>query len=199
MVLGITGGVGAGKSVILNYLKEEHQAVILEADEIAKKLLEPGQAGNLAIRSLFPENLFSKDGEIRREEMAAYIFQNPGKRQEMNAVVFPLVRAFIREEIQKHGPEELVVLEAALLIEEHYDEICDKMWYIYSSENNRRRRLKENRGYSEERIQAMFQSQLTEAEFRAGCDVVIDNDRRLEDTFTQVEGEIQAWKDTMEI
>lgn len=199
MVLGITGGVGTGKSVILNYLKEKHGAVILEADEIAKHLLEPGQAGNREIRSIFPPELFAEDGQIRREEMAAYIFRNPEKRQEMNAIVFPLVKAFIQEEIAKHKPEELVVLEAALLIEEHYDEICHKMWYIYSSEENRRKRLKENRGYSEERIQAMFKSQLSEKQFKEGCDVVIDNDKRLEETYAQVEGEIQAWKDTMEI
>lgn len=199
MIIGITGGVGTGKSVILNYLQEKHGAIILEADKIAKELLEPGKKGNLAIRQIFPEELFAENGEIKREKMAEELFRNPEKRDAMNGVVFPLVRQVICEEISKQSPDNLVVIEAALLIEEHYDEICDVMWYIYSSEENRRQRLKKNRGYSDERIQAMLKSQLSEEEFRAGSDVVIDNDRSLEETFAQVEGEIQAWKDKMEI
>lgn len=168
------------------------------ADEIARELLNPGGEALLQLKKCFPEDVFTKGGAIDRERMAAYIFQNPAKREEMNAVVFPLVREKIVEEISKTEDEELLVIEAALLIEEHYDEICDVMWYIYSSEDHRRARLKENRGYSEERIQAMFRSQLSEDAFREGCDVVIDNDGSLLDTYAQIKENLQTWKDKME-
>ncbi|SFQ03765.1 dephospho-CoA kinase [Lachnospiraceae bacterium XBB1006] len=198
MVLGVTGGVGAGKSVVLEFLKNEYHATILMADDIAKTLLAPGGEAIAVLKERFPATVFTGDGEIDREKMAAFIFQNPEKRAEMNGVVFPLVRQYICEKISRSAPEELVVIEAALLIEEHYDEICDVMWYIYSSEDHRRRRLMENRGYSEARIRAMMKSQLTEQQFKAGCDVVIDNDGSLEDTYAQIKENIQTWKDKME-
>ena len=80
----------------------------------------------------------------------------------------------------------ILVLEAALLIEEHYDEICDELWYIYTSEENRRARLKRSRGYSDEKISEMFESQLCENEYRRHCKVVIDNNGTTEETIAQV-------------
>jgi dephospho-CoA kinase len=198
MILGVTGGVGAGKSVILEYLKQEYGAKVLMADDIAKELLEPGAEALLELQKIFPAEVFTKEGAIDREAMAAFIFQKPEKRTEMNAVVFPLVRKRICDEIQKSETTDMVVIEAALLIEEHYDEICDVMWYIYSSEKNRRERLADNRGYSQERITAMFQSQLSEEAFREGCDFVINNDGSLEDTYAQIKENIRTWKDKME-
>ena len=73
------------------------------------------------------------------------------------------------------GKRKLLVLEAALLIEEHYDEICDELWYIYTREEIREARLMESRGYSREKVQQIFSSQLKEAEYRKHCSVVIDN------------------------
>ena len=86
---------------------------------------------------------------------------------------------------------ELLVLEAALLIEEDYGAICDELWYIYTSEENRRMRLKESRGYSDEKIDSIFNSQLTEAQFRAGTQVTIDNNGDLEETFRQIENALR--------
>lgn len=190
MVIGITGGVGAGKSTVLAYMKEQYDALILMADEIADELLMPGQEALEQLHRIFPKDVFQEDGSIYRKKIAEFIFHNPKMRKRQNDIVFPLVKQRIQELIQQNETREFIVIEAALLIEEHYDEICDVMWYIYSSEQNRSRRLKESRGYSEERIQAVFQSQLSKEEFMAGCQVMIDNDGTVEDTMRQIDREL---------
>ena len=80
-----------------------------------------------------------------------------------------------------------VVLEAALLIEEHYDEICDELWYIYTREDIRRERLMASRGYSTEKVDRIFASQLTEEVYREHCRVVIDNNGSEAEAFRQIE------------
>ncbi len=186
MIIGITGGVGAGKSSILSYLQKQYKAKLLVADDMAKALLKPGGRALEEIRKLFPDNLFDEKGAILREQMADFIFHNPQIRSKQNEIVFPLVKEEIKKEIARCDCDQLIVIEAALLIEEHYDEICDVMWYIYSSEEKRRERLRSSRGYSEERITSMFCSQLSEEEFREHCDVVIDNDGDIEATYDKI-------------
>ena len=87
---------------------------------------------------------------------------------------------------------EVLILEAALLIEEHYDEICDELWYIYTSEENRRERLKLNRGYSDEKIDNIFASQLPESTYREVCKAEIDNNHLPEDAFRQIDALMKA-------
>ena len=112
------------------------------------------------------------------------------KREELNAIVHPAVREYVlqqKEAEERAGKLFLLVLEAALLIEEHYDEICDELWYIYTTEENRRARLKASRGYSDAHVDRIFASQLSEEEYRRHCRVVIDNNGTLEETLTQTE------------
>ena len=122
--------------------------------------------------------------------IAAVIFSDDRKREELNAIVHPAVREYVlqqKEAEERAGKLFLLVLEAALLIEEHYDEICDELWYIYTTEENRRARLKASRGYSDAHVDRIFASQLSEEEYRRHCRVVIDNNGTLEETLTQTE------------
>ena len=108
----------------------------------------------------------------------------------MNSIVHPAVKEYVirQQEYEKErGELSLLVLEAALLIEEHYDKICDELWYIYTSEENRRDRLKASRGYSDEKIDNIFKSQLSEEEYRKYCAVVIDNNGSVEVAFEQID------------
>lgn len=188
--IGITGGVGAGKSEILGYLASHYHAKVMLADEIAHDLMTPGTTCYDIIKKEFEtEDIFLPDDMIDRPKMAAVIFGDAKKRERMNAIVHPAVKEYILETYhreQQAGELEYLILEAALLIEEHYDEICDELWYIYTSEENRRKRLKENRGYSDEKINTIFQSQLTEEVYRRHCKVVIDNNHTPEDAFLQI-------------
>ncbi|MBQ2705923.1 MAG: dephospho-CoA kinase [Agathobacter sp.] len=203
--IGITGGVGAGKSAILSYLADKPKTKVMLADEIAHELMEPETdcykqiVECFAGEDIFMEKVFegvsvdvdaTEKRNFDRTKLAQIIFGNPVKREAMNAIVHPAVKQYVRQqyvmELEK-GDLELLILEAALLIEEEYDEICDELWYIYTSEENRRRRLKESRGYSDEKIDNIFKSQLSETEFRESTQVTIDNNGNLEETYQQIE------------
>lgn len=189
--IGITGGVGAGKSEILSYLGKKTGVRVMLADEIAHELMEVGTDCYKSLRQTFnDEDIWNSDGSFNREKLAKVIFSDKIKRDIMNSIVHPAVKEYVirQQEYEKErGELSLLVLEAALLIEEHYDKICDELWYIYTSEENRRDRLKASRGYSDERIDNIFKSQLSEEEYRKYCAVVIDNNGSVEAAFEQID------------
>lgn len=189
--IGITGGVGAGKSEILSYLGKKTGVRVMLADEIAHELMEAGTDCYKCLRQTFnDEDIWNSDGSFNREKLAKVIFSNKLKRDIMNSIVHPAVKEYVirQQEYEKErGKLSLLVLEAALLIEEHYDKICDELWYIYTSEENRRDRLKASRGYSDEKIDNIFKSQLSEEEYRKYCAVVIDNNGSVEAAFEQID------------
>lgn len=188
--IGITGGVGAGKSAILSFIRTHYRARILLADRVAEELMQPGTDCYEKLAETFAnDGVFTADGILDRNRMAQVIFCSEEKRRQMNAIVHPAVKAYVLEAVAKErqkGETDYFFLEAALLIEDHYDEICDELWYIYTNEDNRRARLKETRGYSDEKIDGIFASQLSEEVFRRYCTQVIDNNGTPEQTFRQI-------------
>ena len=189
--IGITGGVGAGKSAILDYLKNKPDTKVMLADEIAHELMVPGTQCYDKLKAEFgTEDIYQKDGFFDRIKLAQVIFSDDEKRKKLNGIVHPAVRKYVIGQAayeRKEGKIKLLVLEAALLIEGHYDEICDELWYIYTSEENRRIRLKKQRNYSDEKIDEIFKSQLTDEKFRKACRVVIDNNGTIEAAEAQIE------------
>ena len=193
--IGITGGVGAGKSAILDYLSRKDGVRVMLADEIAHDLMEPGTDCFEKIRKQFQmEDIWTDDGKLDRLKLAQVIFADVEKRNLLNGIVHPAVKKYVIAEAEKErmeGKRKLLVLEAALLIEEHYDEICDELWYIYTSEENRAERLKTSRGYSMEKIKNIFDSQLKEEDYRKHCQVVIDNNGSIEQTCREIDQALQ--------
>lgn len=189
--IGITGGVGAGKSAILSYLEAREDTRVMLADEIAHLLMEPDTACYRQLCEQFAgEDIFCGDGTFDRGRLAAVIFSDEAKRQKLNAIVHPAVKEYVLQELdreRRQGQLSYLFLEAALLIEEHYGAICDELWYIYTSEDLRRERLRLTRGYSDEKIDGIFQSQLAEEIYRQECQVVIDNNGTLEQTYEQID------------
>lgn len=196
--IGITGGVGAGKTEILSYLENMPQTRVMLADQIAHDLMKPGTECYRKIRDAFEtDQIFRKDGTADRMRMAAVIFTDAEKRGRMNAIVHPAVRAYVEEileEEHRRGELKLLVLEAALLIEEHYDEICDELWYIYTREEIRAQRLAESRGYPPEKIRQIFDSQLAEETYKRHCTVIIDNNGTVEETYRQIDSAVASIK-----
>ena len=190
LFLGITGGVGAGKSEILAYLRGHYNGKVMLADNIAHDLMEPGTECYDRLRRRFgTEKIWEADGRIHRPAMARMIFSDSSKREALNGIVHPAVKQYVTEQVKKareKGCLDFVVLEAALLIEEQYDKICDELWYIYTSPENRKKRLMASRGYSEEKIQSIFDSQLPEETYRACCREVIDNNGTPGQAFSQI-------------
>jgi dephospho-CoA kinase len=191
ITIGVTGGVGAGKSEILRYLDKNYNCRILMSDNAAKELEAPGGILYDPLVRLLEEKasdgsgygpLLLDNGEIDKQEMARRIFSDPELLTKINGLVHPAVNKYIHEEIareEKSGEKEFFILESALLIENSYDKILDSMWYIYCDERVRAQRLQASRGYSEEKIRSIMNKQVSEAQFREVCDVVIDNSGEL--------------------
>lgn len=187
ITIGVTGGVGAGKSEILRYLDNNYNCRILMSDDAAKEMEAPGGTLYEPLVRLLEEAapgdsssgpLLHENGEIDKKEMAARIFSDPQLLEKINALVHPAVNNYIREEIDRErnsGKKEFFILESALLIENGYDRILDSMWYIYCEESVRSSRLKASRGYSDEKIRSIMMRQVSEDVFRDHCDTVIDN------------------------
>lgn len=193
-VIGITGGVGAGKSQILSYLKEHLNCRMVLADEAAHRVKEPGTPCFEKLVGLLGKEILTEEGTIDKGKMAARIFADSAVLAQVNAWIHPAVKAYILEAIEQARKTEEVsffFIEAALLIEDGYEAVVDELWYIYASEEVRRKRLRESRGYSEEKISAILASQLSEAAFRAHCQVIIDNSGSLEDTYAQLDKKIK--------
>ena len=188
-VIGITGGVGAGKSAILEYLEENYKVKVLVADRIAQMLMEPDTDCYHKLIKFLPVEVYNEDETINRIVLAERIFRSEELRRRVNRVVHPAVKEYILaqiEEQRKMGVLDFVVIESALLIEDQYDKICDELWYIYASEELRRKRLMRARGYSREKIQQIFAAQISERMYRRSCQVVIDNNGTREEAFYQV-------------
>lgn len=188
-IIGITGGAGAGKSAILDYIQENYNARVLKADEIAHNLMEPGHACYEALRQELPAEVFLERGIINRPVLAKLMFERENLRGIINSIVHPAVKVYIKDVIdteQSMGALTYLVIEAALLIEDHYDEICDELWYIFASEENRKKRLMVSRGYSGEKVAQIFKSQLDEETYRRHCRIVIDNNGTREQACLQV-------------
>ena len=187
-VLGITGGVGSGKSTVLEYLRESYGAYLIECDEVGRKLQEPGETCYRPMIELFGRQVVKEDNSIDRRAVAQMVFRDSRLREELNAIVHPAVKEKVNQLITEHQDSPLIVVEAALLLDDHYDEICDEIWYIYADEDTRRRRLKDSRGYTDERITQMFRSQRADESFRALCALTIDNSsENVQNTFWQLD------------
>jgi len=195
-VIGITGGVGCGKSEVLSYIATHYKCKVYLADKVAAQLQRKGNKCYERLVALLGEGILGADGEIDRPAMAKIIFADDELLQEVNRIVHPLVYDFILNEItteREKGELELFFIEAALLIEAGYKTVVDEMWYIYSTQEVRRQRLVKSRGYSQEKITDIMESQLSEEEFRKNCDFVIDNSGSLEVTHQTIRRRLEEF------
>lgn len=176
-VIGVTGGVGAGKSTVLSYLEKEYQAKLILADVVGHEVMEPGKDAYREILSCFGPEILDREGRIDRKVLGSIVFGDPEKLRILNHIVHPAVKKEILRRIAKAGQdgETCVVVEAALFLEENYDAFCDETWYIYTNEEQRRERLKASRGYTDERVDQILASQKKHEEFLERCQFVIDN------------------------
>ncbi len=194
--IGITGGVGAGKSELLKYIKDHYLCEIWLADEVAHLVKRKGTSCFDRLVKLLGQDVVASDGEIDKALMAKRIFADEEVLAQVNSIVHPAVQEFILEkyETAKANAEvELFFVEAALLIEAGYTDLVDELWYVYADVAVRGRRLSDARGYSEEKITQIMDSQLSEDEFRRACDFVIDNSGELIDSYRQIDKKLEAF------
>lgn len=188
--IGITGGVGAGKSELLAYIKTHYNSRILLADTVGHLVKEPGQPCYEKLVALLGEEILSSDGQIDKGRMAEKIFADRSLLDQVNGIIHPAVEAYILDQIRQERKLEKLdffFIEAALLIECGYEDKVDELWYIYADRQVRIQRLKQARGYSDEKIREIMDSQLSEEEFRRHCQVVIDNSGSLQEAYRQID------------
>lgn len=195
-LIGITGGVGAGKTEILTFIKKHYRCKVYLADEVAHMVQKPGELCYKELVRLLGREILSVEGTIDRKKMADAIFGNEKLLKQVNAIVHPAVRSYLEHavlEAEKEGTAELVFIEAALLIECGYKEFVDELWYIYASPQVRKERLMRHRGYSEEKVAQIMKRQLTEEVFRKNADFVIDNSDTLEGAYNRIKERLEAY------
>ncbi len=197
-VIGITGGVGAGKSTVVGILQKHYTIEYLHCDVIAHELMEQGGSAHEELLALFGEDLVNADGTLNRSKLYERAFLG-NRVEELNACVHPKVRMYVEDRIASLRAAEfpgLVLIEAALLIEAGYKDICDELWYVHAPVELRRARLKANRGYSDERVDSIMAEQSTEEMFFSKSDFVLYNDASQEECerhiVTQVEAHMQG-------
>ncbi len=177
-VIGLTGGIGSGKSLVAKILEEKYGAIILSTDNIAREQMEPGGDSYREVVDFFGKEILAQNGSIDRSKLAAIIFEDEKKRLKINDITHPKVLEAVRKEMKsirdkKKAP--YLIIETALMLEAGYDFICDEVWYVYTPEEERRKRLKKERNYSDEKIDSIFANQSKEEAFRANFSKVIEN------------------------
>ncbi len=183
-VISITGGVGSGKSEVLKILEQEFGARILVADQIAHQLMEPETEGYRQVVKALGDSFLGADGQIDRKKLADLIFRDPEAVKTMNGIIHPMVWQEIQDAIREES-RELVVVEAALFDEEH-NAMFDEIWYVYTSWENRIRRLMASRGYTEKKCRDIMANQASEEEYRKLADRVLDNNGPVEEIRSQL-------------
>ncbi len=190
MVIELIGGVGAGKSRILQILKEEYSAAVIETDRTAEELERKGRAGHRRLTEAFGERILGPDGELDRKKMSELIFSDEAALEQVNAMIHPLVWEEVYRQVGEfrgRGQDFLLVVETALPEKRKKpDDIYDEVWYVYTLEETRIRRLMESRGYSREKCLSVMSRQPAEEEYRALADRVIDNNGDPEDVRRQI-------------
>lgn len=189
-IIGVTGGVGAGKTKVLSYIEAHYPCRVIRADEAAHLLYEPGQECYRKLVRLLGQDILNEDNTIDRAKMASMVFQDADLLGQVNQIVHPEVKKYILDQIaceKDAGRADYFFIEAALLIEERYDLIADELWYIHADAQIRAQRLSESRQYSAEKIAGIMKGQLQADAFMKHCGVVIWNNGDLEETYRQID------------
>ena len=189
IILGITGGIGAGKSKVLNYLNTRFGAYIIEADRLAKELMLPGGDIYDKIAENFPAAIPKRGQPIDRKILADIVYNDSGSLHKLNSLVHPSVKDFIKNDIKvkETSGAGLYVIEAALLIEYGYKEICNEIWYVRADIDVRVKRLVEMRDMTKEQALLIIKNQKPDEFYMDNSDFILDNNSDFEVTKRAIE------------
>ena len=191
-VIGLTGGIGSGKSTVSRLLAELG-AVVLDADTVGHQAYQPGTETWKELVAAFGEEIVSPDGTIDRKKLGAIVFGDPESLARLNRIVHPRMFDMMKAQIEEHRRQSVsvVVLEAAILLEAGWTPLVDEVWVTVASEPTVVRRAIERTGLPEEQVRARIRSQLSNKEREKAASVVISNDGDLEELRAKV---AELWK-----
>ncbi|WP_405936267.1 dephospho-CoA kinase [Streptomyces sp. NBC_00726] len=183
--VGLTGGIGAGKSEVSRLLVG-HGAVLIDSDRIAREVVEPGTPGLAAVAEEFGPGILTPDGALDRPALGAIVFADPDRLAALNAIVHPLVRERSAELEKAAGPDSVVVHDVPLLTENGLAPLYDLVIVVDAAPETQLDRLVRLRGMTEEDARARMAAQATREQRRAVADLVIDNDGPVEELTARV-------------
>ena len=190
-VIGLTGGIASGKSLVTEQFAERG-ATVIDADKVGHASYLKGSETFRELVQAFGEEIVGADGEIDRKALGGKVFGDPAARRRLEGIVWPAMRTMMEAQLETLRAEDsgIVVIEAAVLIEADWLPIVDEVWVVSASPAVARKRLSERNGLNEEQAEARLQAQLTNDARRSYADVVIENDGTLEELTAAVDA---AW------
>ncbi len=192
-MVGLTGGIGAGKSAVAQRLAELG-AVIIDADALAREVVEPGTDGLAEVVAEFGAGVLRPDGSIDRPALGHIVFDDPDARARLERIVHPRVRARTAEIVAAADQDAVIVNDVPLLVEAGLHRAYDLVIVVEAAANVRVARLVADRGMAESDVRARIAAQATDEERRAVADVVIVNDGRRDELIDQVDA---VWRERL--
>jgi dephospho-CoA kinase len=192
LLVGLTGGIGSGKSTVARML-EERGAVVFDADLLAREAVEPGTPGHTAVIERFGADVLAPGGELDREALASIVFADPSARRDLEQIVHPEVRRLFAEGSEAyHDTERIVVFSAPLLVESGMHTAFEILVVVSATVATQIERLMRQRGMSEASIRARIDAQAPLEDKAAVADFLVDNGGTLAELESQVE---RLWHD----
>jgi len=192
MKVGLTGGIGAGKSTVADLFSQKG-AVVIRSDELARQVIEPQTPGFQQVVDRFGKDFINSDGYIDRAKLAQVVFQDDAALKDLENIVHPLVRNKTNQIIEQHTSETIIVNEIPLLLEKKMESLFDFLVIVISSEKNRLERLAQ-RGLTAEQATARMAKQVSDDQRKAAADFLIVNDGNLD----QLEVDVQKIWQTLQ-
>ncbi len=185
--IGLTGGIASGKSTVAGILRE-YGIVVIDADDIAHRIMEPGQTAWQEIVSWLGLEILTPDGRIDRRRLGDFIFSDPTARAKLEAITHPRIWAVMNDTAEHYAAQGVkqVILDIPLLIECNWQEKVDEIWLVYASQQIQLERLQARNHFSEAQALARIHAQKSIEEKRKVADVVIDNSGDLAKTRKQI-------------
>ncbi len=188
-MIGLTGGIGSGKSTVAGFIKEKGIKVI-DADQVAREIVEPGKPALGEINEEFGPNILKEDGTLNRKKLGGIIFSDKDARQRLNKITHPRIRKRMFEKVDEkrkdQGGKGLIVLEVPLLIEVGLYKSVDRVWVVSASETSQIQRLMKRDRISREEAAKRIQSQMPLYEKEKYADAIIDNNQEPKEVREQV-------------
>lgn len=185
MKVGLTGGIGAGKSTVADLFSQKG-AVVIRSDELARQVIEPQTPGFQQVLDRFGKEFVNSEGYIDRAKLAQIVFQDDAALKDLENIIHPLVRSKTNQIIAQHTSETIIVNEIPLLLEKRMESLFDFLVIVISSEKNRLERLTQ-RGLNTEQAVVRMAKQVSDDERKAAADFLIVNDGNLDQLEADVE------------
>lgn len=176
VVLGVTGGIGSGKSTVSRIL-EELGAFVIDADVISKEVVMPGQKALAELTEAFGEDILDNCGQLKRKRLAEIVFNDKGKLRIINGIVHKFVAERIKDSVKEQLSKKtgVIVIDAPIPIKTGFLDLCDRVWTVSASQELRIKRVMERSGMTHEEALSRINSQIPEAEYINIADTVIIN------------------------